>query len=129
MLAYLHTDQIGTPRLATNAAKTVVWRWNGKAFGESAPAVGTVTVNLRFPGQYFDAETGLHYNWHRYYDPAAGRYLSSDPIGVEGGINTFGYVGGNPPIRSDFDGRVWWIPLYYAAIWTPRVVPAIGIAA
>ena len=95
-LAYLHTDQLGTPRLATNAAKTVVWRWNGKAFGESAPAVGTITVNLRFPGQYFDAETGLHYNWHRYYDPAAGRYLSSDPVGVEAGINTFGYVGGNP---------------------------------
>lgn len=63
----------------------MVWRWEGKAFGESPPT-GSITVNLRFPGQYYDAETGFHYNWNRYYDPRIGRYITSDPIGIVPGI-------------------------------------------
>ncbi len=62
----------------------------------------TVTNNLRFPGQYFDAETGLHYNYQRYYDPGNGRYISVDPIGFEGGdVNLYGYVRNNPANGSD----------------------------
>ena len=78
---YLHTDHLMTPRYATNASASTVWIWDSGAFGKEAPS-GTATVNLRFPGQYYDAETGKHYNWNRYYDPAIGRYDSSDPLGL-----------------------------------------------
>jgi RHS repeat-associated protein len=94
-LSYLHTDHLQTPRLATDANRQVVWRWEGEAFGNTAPS-GSITVNLRFPGQYFDQETGLHYNWHRYYDPRIGRYITSDPIGLRGGLNTYAYAKDNP---------------------------------
>ncbi len=61
-LTYLHTDHLGTPRLGTDADGALAWRWRGDAFGEAGPEVERALVNLRFPGQYFDAESGLHYN-------------------------------------------------------------------
>jgi RHS repeat-associated protein len=63
-----------------------------------------VTLNIRFPGQYYDQETGLHYNYFRYYDPATGRYLTSDPIGLNGGVNPFIYAYANPVMAIDPDG-------------------------
>jgi RHS repeat-associated protein len=104
-LAYLHTDHEGTPRLATGTTKAVVWRLEGRAFGETPPT-GSVTVNLRYPGQYYDQETGLYYNWNRYYDPETGRYISSDPIGLKGGLNTYGYVRNNPLRWNDPSGEL-----------------------
>lgn len=92
---YLHSDHLNTPRIATNAARTKVWEWVSDAFG-TKQASGQLEINLRFPGQYYDVETGLHYNYFRDYDPKTGRYVQSDPIGLAGGINTYGYVEGNP---------------------------------
>ena len=107
VFSYLHVDHLGTPRLATNDSQTVVWRWDGDAFGTTAANedpdgdMNVTTINLRFPGQYYDQETGLHYNYFRTYDPSTGRYLESDPIGFEGGLNTYGYVAGNPVTDTD----------------------------
>jgi len=70
------------------------------------------TLNLRFAGQQYDGETGFHYNYFRTYDPATGRYITSDPIGLEGGLNTYGYVGGNPINRIDPTGLVEWNASY-----------------
>ena len=100
---YLHPDHLGTPRFGTNSGGTQVWAWSGDAFGVGAPS-GSATVNIRMPGQYVDAESGLFYNWNRYYNPAIGRYISSDPIGIEGGLNTFLYANASPVMYVDPEG-------------------------
>lgn len=114
---YLHADHLSTPRTGTNSSGTIVWHWNSDAFGSLLPnedpdGNGTpTTVNLRFPGQYFDKETNLHYNYFRDYDPRIGRYLESDPIGLAGGLNTFGYVGQNPLGFVDPTGEILFAPI------------------
>ncbi len=104
-LHYIQADALGTPRVIVDPVRDVaVWRWdlNGEAFGDSAPNQdpdGDATpfvFDLRFPGQRYDSVTGLNYNYFRDYDPSVGRYTQSDPIGLDGGISTYGYVGGNP---------------------------------
>ena len=64
-------------------------------------------INLRYPGQYYDQETGFFYNGARYYDPETGRYVTSDPMGLMGGLNTYGYVGADPLRYSDPTGLCW----------------------
>ncbi len=103
MTAFLHTDHLATPRYGTSAAGSTVWTWDSGAFGKEAPT-GSATVNLRFPGQYFDSETTLFYNWNRFYNPATGRYVSSDPIGLVGGLATYNYVSVSPVMFSDPEG-------------------------
>lgn len=102
-LIYLHSDHLQTPRVGTSLSALAVWRWDGSAFGSSTPT-GSLTVNLRFPGQYFDQETGVSQNWMRTYDASSGRYLESDPLGSVAGENTYAYVGGKPSSLSDLMG-------------------------
>ena len=104
---FIHTDHLNTPRLITNEVGQVVWSWaNDDPFGANVPnenpsGLGIFTCNLRLPGQYFDNETGLHYNYFRNYDAATGRYIESDPIGLRGGVNTYLYVLANPLSNVD----------------------------
>ena len=103
---YINADQLNTPRLLTNSDGIPVWTWDGEAFGNTPPntnpsGLGSFTFNLRFTGQYYDAETGLNQNYYRDYDPTSGRYIESDPIGLKGGINTFAYVRENPLRGTD----------------------------
>jgi len=106
----IHADQIDTPRVITDINNNVVWSWESKPFGESLPNEDVdndgvnFQYNLRFPGQFYDQETGKHYNFNRDYDPATGRYIQSDPIGLDGGINTYGYVEQNPLSNTDVYG-------------------------
>jgi len=109
-----HNDHLGTPQALTDINGTVVWTMSQTPFGiatvnEDPDGDGIkVRNNFRFPGQYYDSETGLNYNYQRTYDPAVGRYTQSDPIGLNGGMNPFGYVNGNPVTGGDPSGLVTW---------------------
>ncbi|MGE0084745.1 MAG: RHS repeat-associated core domain-containing protein [Desulfococcaceae bacterium] len=96
-------------------------------FGEARIKLADIVNNLRFPGQYYDSETGLHYNWHRYYDPDSGRYLTPDPIGLAGGMNLYVYVDGNPVNRADPEGleqkNLYPNQRYNPANKVPKVTP------
>jgi RHS repeat-associated protein len=105
---YIHSDHLNAPRkIAQPMTDTLVWRWDTDPFGTAAPnqnpsGLGTFSYNLRFPGQYYQAETGLNYNTARDYDPIAGRYLESDALGLIGGsYATYVYVNNNPASKID----------------------------
>jgi len=110
---YIYSDHLNTPRrVATAQENKIIWSWESKPFGETKPNEDvdedntTFTLNLRFPGQYFDKETNTHYNINRDYNPVTGRYIQSDPIGFDGGVNTYLYVGANPLVNIDVEGKL-----------------------
>lgn len=108
---YVQADHLDTPRAITDQGSTLVWTWASDPFGSLPPtekpgAAPAFTFNQRFPGQYYDKETNLHYNYHRDYDPQTGRYIQSDPIGLRGGINSYTYVSNGPLTSSDPFGLV-----------------------
>ena len=104
---YVHADHLSTPKTITRPTdNAIVWRWDQDPFGTAAPnanpsGLGAFSYNLRFPGQYFDAETGFNQNTNRDYDSAIGRYAQSDPSGLVGGVNTYAYAKMNPITRRD----------------------------
>jgi RHS repeat-associated protein len=108
---YVHSDQLGAPRrISRPSDNIVVWQWDSDPFGTTAPSEDpdgdgiAFIFNLRFPGQYYDAETGLNYNMARDFDPLTGRYIESDPIGLAGGVNTYAYAYASPLQWSDPSG-------------------------
>jgi RHS repeat-associated protein len=104
---FVQVDHLNTPRLVANAAGETVWRWDQQEPFGSNPTdnnpsgLGVFDLPLRLPGQTYDVETGLHYNYFRDYDPTIGRYGESDPIGLSGGLNTYIYGDGTPITRAD----------------------------
>jgi RHS repeat-associated protein len=155
-IAYIQPDHLGSPRTVTDAQQRVIWKWDQQdPFGGNVPQQdpdgdGTsYTLNLRFPGHYFDQETGLHYNYYRDYDPATGRYIQSDPIGLGGGVNTYAYADLSPlttmdplglcPPQFDFgwtEGKPWvekntptpgrYSMFQYQSRWTGNLIQAHG---
>lgn len=97
----IHFDHLGTSQAITDQNQQIVWQAQDTPFGEATLVKADITNHLRFARQYFDTETQLHYNWNRYYDPRLGRYITSDPIGLAGGMSTFGYANQNPILMFD----------------------------
>lgn len=103
---FYHNDHLGTPQQMTDMSGAVVWSARYSSFGQAyVDGSSGVTNHLRFPGQYYDGETGLHYNFHRFYDPEVGRYLRIDPVGFNSGdMNLYRYCLNDPIVRMDPSG-------------------------
>ncbi len=123
-LHYLEPDHLGTPRVVIEVARNVpVWTWDlkGEAFGNSVPDQNPdgdawpLVFDMRFPGQRYDAASGLNQNGERDYDMGGGRYVQSDPIGLGGGISTYAYAYSQPTMMID--------PYGLSALIAPRITP------
>ena len=106
-------DHLYTAHEVVDDTGVTVWQgdYASESFGEVNITTEVVTNNLRFPGQYADAESGLYYNWFRYYDPTIGIYTQSDSIGLDGGTNTYAYAYQNSLYYIDPDGRIAFVAL------------------
>jgi len=118
-LHYIESDHLGTPRVVIEQDRNLaIWTWPiaGEAFGNTPPDEDPdgdgkrFTLDMRFPGQRYDSASGLYYNYFRDYEPGTGRYTQSDPIGLAGGLATYGYVSGNPLVNVDPEGLWMYMP-------------------
>jgi RHS repeat-associated protein len=125
LVYFIHSDHLNTPRVVVDRQNRVRWRWLAEPFGASAPEtnpsrLGVFTQNLRFPGQYADAESGLFYNYHRYYNSTGGQYTQSDPIGLaSGSLSTYGYVSANPLSLTDPSGLAPYVRICVNGVCPP----------
>lgn len=120
---YVHTDQIGRPVFATDSTGAVIWDASYLPFGGVEASSGP-NLDLRFPGQWFQSESGLHQNWMRDYDPTTGRYMQADPLGLVDGASVYGYATQNPgrytdPRGEDSSSRGISIPSPLPPVFTP----------
>ncbi len=129
---YVHTNQLDAPIALTDETGTLKWQAHYTPFGKAMVDINNLTTasqNQRFPGQYFDSETGMHYNYFRDYDAEIGRYLESDPIGLNGGMSTFGYANQNPIMNTDANGLCGGACVIPAVgLWTYRAYRAWRVA-
>jgi RHS repeat-associated protein len=102
----VHSDHLGRPIRMTDGTRATVWQATWKPWGEPQSITGSQANNLRFPGQYFQLETGLAYNWHRHYDPVTGRYIQPDPLRFVDGPSIYAYARSSPYMNVDREGRV-----------------------
>ena len=102
---YVHVDLLNRPIKMTDGAKASVWTAVWQPWGSPQSITGTATLDARFPGQWYQLEAGLHYNWHRHYDPSLGRYTQPDPLGFVDGPSVYAYAGSAPHRWVDRDGR------------------------
>ncbi len=137
----VHSDHLNTPRRLSDSQGQAGWQWSYSAFGDEKPTtakyrftnmdlnpnpgatgIAETVFNLRWPGQYYDKESGLLYNYFRSYIPTTGRYSQPDPIGLDGGWNRFGYVSGNPLLFTDPQG-LQAVPTPFGPVPLPVIPP------
>jgi RHS repeat-associated protein len=116
-LYHVVTDHLYRPVALLDASGAQVWSAVWEPFGALHSVNGSIDLDARFPGQWYQLETGLHYNWHRHYDPTLGRFTQPDPIGLEAGANRFSYALANPIMNIDPDGKF--------AIAVPLAIPIL----
>jgi RHS repeat-associated protein len=129
----VHVDHLNRPSRMTNATKAVVWNATWLPWGGVHAITGSAALDARLPGQWYQLETSLHYNWHRHYDPTLGRYTQPDPLGFVDGPGVYGYAGGSPHVFVDPTGRIVPIPPRPSSISSPPdaslcgdVIPSIN---
>jgi RHS repeat-associated protein len=128
-LYMVHADHLGRPVRMTNSTKAAVWSAEYTPWGAPHSLTGAAALNARFPGQWFQLEAGLHYNWHRHYDPSLGRYTQPDPLGFVDGPSVYAYAGNSPQVYVDPDGRFAQVILGYCRLYPGACAAAAAATA